>query len=320
MELQTALDLKSELRGIPSAASASLGGFTKVAGQQLPIPKNLGIALGVATGTGSSDFKLAVRTTRTEQAVASYVNTLGLITSGDIDVQHVGDIEALPPGPTTLPWRGRCRPLRAGFSIGHVNTTAGTIGAFVEKSGVPHILSNNHVLALCNTAQHGDVIVQPGPFDGGQHPNDSVSRLGGFVPLQPTANFVDCALGVLDLDADLDFSYNGHALGVPVQAQLGMSAWKVGRTTGVTQGQVSALALDDLPVRISPSTVVYFDDQIELTGQAGRFSDGGDSGSLILDQGNNPFGLLFAGSKLTGKTFANHLHLVLQLTSTNLLR
>jgi hypothetical protein len=88
--------------------------------------------------------------------------------------------------------------------VAHVQTTAGTIGAFVEKNGMTYILSNNHVLARSNAAQHNDVIVQPGPFDGGVHPRDAISRLSGWVPIKPAANFVDAAIGVIDLNMDFD--------------------------------------------------------------------------------------------------------------------
>jgi hypothetical protein len=42
----------------------------------------------------------------------------------------------------------------------------------------------------------------------------------------------------------------------------------------------------------------------------GRFSQGGDSGSLIVDANRRPVGLLFAGSK-NGYTFANQIGQVL---------
>jgi hypothetical protein len=76
--------------------------FVKVAGTSLPAAKTLGVALGVAPGTGSQDYRIAVRTTRQDPAVSNYVNTLGLVTSGDIEVQHVGQIQALPPAPPTF--------------------------------------------------------------------------------------------------------------------------------------------------------------------------------------------------------------------------
>ncbi len=318
MRFETVNALKEELRGLPAAQA--VGGFQKVAGHRLPEPKSLGVALGVAPGDGEEEFRLAVRTTQSNEAVSKYLDTLNLITSGEIEVQHVGDIQVVPPVQTSASWRQRHRPLHPGFSVGHRNSTAGTIGAFVEKKGSIHILSNNHVLALNDAGQQNDLIVQPGPYDGGTHPADSVARLSYWVPLQGAGNLVDAAIGVIDHDIDFEATYNGQKLGPTVTPDIGMGAWKVGRTSSVTHGKVTAIGMDDVRVRISSTQVVYFDDQIELASDSGLFSQGGDSGSLILTEGqNSPFGLLFAGSQLSGKTYANRLEHVLGLTGTKLL-
>jgi hypothetical protein len=70
-----------------------------------------------------------------------------------------------------------------------------------------------------------------------------------------------------------------------------------------------AVGHDDGPYR--------FDDQIEITGRAASFSEGGDSGSVIWrSRDRAPLGLLFAGSSTGGEggagvTFANPLATVL---------
>jgi hypothetical protein len=273
------------------------------------------------------DYKLAVRTTNnTDNSLRKYINTLISITKGEIDVQHVGNIEVLPP-PTLSPralgillWRTPLRPLVPGSSVAHFRSTAGTIGAFVKTGdGAICILSNNHVLAFCNAAALGDQILQPGPSDGGQPQKHTIAKLKTFVRLSPFGNSVDCALGELIPGNHFDTMCAGRRPGGLAPATLGASAWKVGRTTGVTLGKVSALGLDDVPVRIG-SNIVYFDNQIEITGDSSLFSDGGDSGSLIMTaNGNHPFGLLFAGSNTTGKTYANNLDLVLRQTNSTLL-
>ena len=60
----------------------------------------------------------------------------------------------------------RLDPLLPGISIGHVRTTAGTLGCLVREngSGETRILSNWHVLQG-DSGKLGDPIVQPGPFD-----------------------------------------------------------------------------------------------------------------------------------------------------------
>jgi hypothetical protein len=84
------------------------------------------------------------------------------------DVVQTGVIRALQV-PTD-----RFRPAPGGVSVGHVAITAGTLGCWVTKNGQKVILSNNHVLANSNDAEIGDPILQPGPFDGGNFPQDTL--------------------------------------------------------------------------------------------------------------------------------------------------
>ena len=88
---------------------------------------------------------------------------------------------------------------KGAYSVGHVDITAGTYGTAVYRIlpggsvnpprhglGIPrswYILSNNHVLANSNDANIGDLILQPGPFDGGTDPEDAIARLRAFVPI-----------------------------------------------------------------------------------------------------------------------------------------
>ena len=91
--------------------------------------------------------------------------------------------------------------------------------------------------------------MQPGPYDGGGHPGDSVARLSAWVRLQAGINYVDMAIGVLDYNMPFGVTYSGVNLAGIAKAQLGVAAWKVGRTTGVTRGVVTAVrARPDVPV------------------------------------------------------------------------
>lgn len=88
-------------------------------------------------------------------------------------------------------------PVQPGNSIGHIDSTAGTLGAIVTKGTALHILSNSHVLAMGGTAKNGDSITYPGPIDGGKMPDDLVARLSGFkkfVTGGAFVNRVDCAI------------------------------------------------------------------------------------------------------------------------------
>ena len=83
---------------------------------------------------------------------------------------------------------------------------------------------------------------------------------------------------------------------------------KHGRTTGLTFGSVVDTSFDG-NVHYD-GAVAYFEDQIVIVGDAGPFSERGDSGSLVLDtSGPHPVGLLFAGDN--SQTIANPIQFIL---------
>jgi hypothetical protein len=177
------------------------------------------------------------------------------------------------------------------------------------------------VLAASDTGAVGDPVLQPGPADGGTSA-DRVAELAGFVPLRVNgANLVDAAVAVLDdgVEADPSAVPGGPLSDAVVRvAEIDPDdqVEKVGRTTGHTRGRVSAVEVDGVVVQYDGG-VRSFDDQIEIEGLTGAFSDGGDSGSVIWRSADRaPLGLLFAGSALGGSagggvTFANALTTVL---------
>ncbi len=212
----------------------------------------------------------------------------------------------------------RARPAPIGFSLGHPDITAGTLGARVIDGDNVYILSNNHILANNNDAQIGDSALQPGPFDGGSDPADAIGTLYDFQPISFSSNNeMDAAIAIVD-GADVSGSTpDGVSYGTPssqtTSASLNMGVQKYGRTTGHTQGTVAEL---NVTVSVCFETrgpfqcdrAATFVNQISIT--PGDFSAGGDSGSLIVTQnGNNPVGLLFAGSST--RTLANPIDVVL---------
>ena len=242
------------------------------------------------------------------------------------DVVQSGVIRALQ-APTD-----RFRPAPGGVSVGHVGITAGTLGCWVKKNGQPVMLSNNHVLANSNAAEIGDAILQPGPFDGGNFPQDHIANLTQFVPItfqgepsecqfanavisvfnlgcrvissntryevvkiQAEDNLVDAAiaapLNVADVKDDI---LNTGPVEGTATGELGMAIKKSGRTTEFTTGEIQQVDVT-ANVQYGAGQVAVFTDQL----LAGAMSQGGDSGSAVLDDNNRLTGLLFAGSDTT---------------------
>ncbi len=291
------------------------------------------LALGVARAGRRGDFRLAVRVQKRAFQASREVELISRQARGEVDVRYVGRVSKRA-AVTTPPWyQQRQRPLLIGCSIGHVAVTAGTLGAFVRPrggGGKPCLLSNNHVLANENRGKRGDEVVQPGTLDGGKAPGDAVASLGDFIRLKKRgANLVDCALGEI---ADDSVAFDpaklrglgklagvGHAF-----LDEGTEVAKLGRTTGLTRGRVTAFELDNVVVGFDLGDL-RFDDQIEIEGTGdGPFSDGGDSGSLIVGSDKRGVALLFAGSDQGGAngqglTYANPLHAVLDSLKVELL-
>ena len=228
----------------------------------------------------------------------------------------------------------RLRPAPGGVSIGHIDITAGTLGCLVKKAGQKFILSNNHVLANSNDGQRGDPILQQGPIDGGSFPADHIANLEDFVQInfnqpdppsdcgfanavitllnagcvainsetryqiiriQQEVNLVDAAIArPLNLaDVSDEILQIGTIKGVS-EGTLGLAVKKSGRTTGFTTGQILQIDVT-VNVQYGGGRVARFTDQL----LAGPMSQGGDSGSAVLDDNNNLVGLLFAGSDTT---------------------
>ena len=258
------------------------------------------------------------------------------------DVQETGVIRALQDH--TARWR----PAPGGVSCGHVDITAGTLGCLVSRGDQIYILSNNHVLANSNQAQPGDLILQPGPHDGGTI-EDQIAILEEFVPINfgtaiptcpiatgmaailnwmarlvgsqhrlqafqenPEMNLVDAAIA-RPTSADLvekRILEIGEPQGIG-EGTLGLAIRKSGRTTALTSGEITQI---DATVQVSYGTgkTATFTDQL----MAGAMSSGGDSGSAVLDESDRVIGLLFAGSDSV--TIMNRIQNVMKALNVNI--
>jgi len=115
------------------------------------------------------------------------------------------------------------------------------------------------------------------------------------VRIQAEDNLVDAAIAkpLDDSDISADILDIGAIAGT-TQGVLGMAIQKSGRTTEYTTGTIEQVDVT-VNVQYGGGQVGRFTEQI----LAGPMSQGGDSGSAVLDNDNNLVGLLFAGSDTT---------------------
>lgn len=183
-----------------------------------------------------------------------------------------------------------------------------------------YILSNNHVIADQNKAKPGRLIVQPGLVDVAclKAPSDAVATFSRAVKLNfgGGKNTVDAAIAAVDSgDVSPEILMIGEIAGSVGTPAVGLAVQKMGRTSCLTTGVIAAL---DANLKINYSDtkkpkLATFVNQIIVTGSPATptFGIPGDSGSLILTQGDCPqaVALLFAGS--TSVTIANPISEVL---------
>lgn len=202
------------------------------------------------------------------------------------------------------------------ISVGNCRE-AGTLGALVKDvNGKLYGISNNHVSGSCSQAPVGTPIVAPGildvsaanhpPFTLGFHHSALPLASGDVAMVDYTKNsdFAIFEIGdAADVSSFQQSYYDTPSAALPLQA--GMSVSKVGRTTGMKRGSVVTEVVGPFAVPYSASNygfsgTVYFESIFAVQGQGGeKFSDGGDSGSLVVhvapDGNSYAVGILFAG-------------------------
>jgi hypothetical protein len=205
-------------------------------------------------------------------------------------------------------------PVPPGYSIGHTRVTAGTLGCLVRDRATREtlILSNNHVMANFNNALFGDPIVQPGPYDGGSHPADTIANLVRFKRVVPRGNTVDAAVA-RPIRPDFVTPSIAGGIGIPTGVsrvdKVGIYVQKVGRTTQHTSGIVTAYNASIYPLDWPGIGGVEFLQCIVTTGM----SSGGDSGSLLLDFDKRAVGLLFAAMEVAGRDVVTYYNDILNV-------
>jgi hypothetical protein len=238
-----------------------------------------------------------------------------------IEYRHgmFGQTGGLPPAGVGAPshYLHNAR-IACGSSIGMGGSFgAGTLGALVRVGDDLFGLSNNHVIGRCNYAEGGHPILAPGnidinpnflvhPFTVGVFEN-SAPLLNGSPATVDVTNNLDASLMRIVDDAKVSAMQGNH---YPTPNKVGsladgMHVKKVGRTTGYTEGVVSGkiAGFQSIPYTVpelQQQFNVFFTEAWIVEGIGGPFSDGGDSGSLVVgaDENGEPIavGLVFAGN------------------------
>jgi hypothetical protein len=192
-------------------------------------------------------------------------------------------------------------------------TIAGTLGALVRDrvTGNTMALTNFHVAAVHKDWQVGDRMAQPSRSDGGRCPADGF----GILSRARLNSHTDGAVVAIDdgVPTSLTIEQIGGIYG-SADAVVGSLVRKRGRTTELTYGTVDSVDATNIVDYGGDVGNQTFRDQIRIlpnTGTNPHFSEGGDSGSVIVDGDNNIIGLLFAGAEDDSDTYANPIQRVL---------
>lgn len=254
----------------------------------------------VGTGVGLDDNGVLCIKVFTAPREVAFAGKIAKEIGGlPVVMEEIGDI-------TAHALTGRYRPVPIGVSAGNVTAgtscMAGTLGCVLLKGGSKYILSNNHVLARENAAAIGEDVHQPGSLDASPQCTivsaDKVADLSDFEPIKfgGLNNSYDAAIAAYsttDVTCATLSAYYGFPGTSVVTATVNLAIKKVGRTTSLTTGKVSAI---NATVNVGyTSGTAKFVGQIVTTR---RFDKAGDSGSLVVtnDGTNRPVALLFAGT------------------------
>lgn len=318
LRIQAALSKRELLRNWPDFDPASQPGSLSPGSQggQSPIFARLrrlnlvGLGFGLKETSGRLTSALAVRV-----YVARKLPKNGLIRRLRIpefvngvptDVIAVGNFEF------------QSRPVALGSSISHFNGGTGSMGCIVTVPGAEDwfLLSACHVLAPKPNATAGDEILEPAASAGGTSP---IALLTDFESLQAdgAANAYDAAIARVINKADIhpQLPRIGAVTTEVMEPVLYQSVRKYGAATLHTVGVVTDVSADT-SFRFDGENY-FFQDVVQVTGCGGDFSEGGDSGALVVDAlSNRPVALLIGGAGT--RSFASPLGRILNRFSASI--
>ena len=303
---------------------------TGPADELLALPGVVHVSVGLKETNGRITDQLCVRVYVKEKKERGTLSNRELVPAEvngiPTDVNSVGEFEFSEDN-------ARYRPIMGGIQITNriiiLNDTGegtqisrGTLGCIAEDTtdDAPVILSNWHV--LYGTSGHtGDKVYQPPPTsfttvelgDLPVRPVDDVDKIG-VLRRYEINNRVDCAIAAIDVSSCCHccgIHYSNEIAGLSVDgrpprntivgdepAVSGMTVFKVGKSTGRTEGVVID---DNLPsfTILKDGTNHDFEGQIAIQNvdNTKPFGSQGDSGSVIINLENKIVGLMFAVAK-----------------------
>jgi hypothetical protein len=197
-------------------------------------------------------------------------------------------------------------PLQAGESFSHPSIGDGTAACLVTRpSAAPgsrdlFVLGANHVLAACNQAPLGQMLINPSPAKNGRSPDDDSAFLSDYIVLDwQNYNSVDAAIaGISPSVARKGFVIGGGFIPELQDPATTTDVYKVGAGSGFTEGTLTGQFYTGPIFYTQPvPRSALFSSLMIVEGKGNTaFSTGGDSGALVVDRNTNkPFGMIVAG-------------------------
>lgn len=270
---------------------------------QAPGVQGLGIGHRVTEGRKQSELVLKVYVAKklpphdVDRMVPRLVAIPGVGASIRTDVEEIGELRLQS-------FTGRERPAAPGIGLSHPNCGNGTLGCLVRdrRDRAVYILSNSHVIGDSGLAREGDEIFQPSGKHGGTN-QDVIATFTRAIPLiftdEGNPNQADAAIARVRRREDVRAAVKliGVPIGINAELRSGMIVQKTGSASQHTVGMVRDLHF---------TAPLHYKRPDGGSGRAGfrdlvlcsRFTDGGDSGALVLDMERKAVGLHFAGSEL----------------------
>ncbi|MEB3057362.1 hypothetical protein [Bacillus pseudomycoides] len=286
-------------------------------------PNVIGVDVGFKYVEGKRTDEIAIRTFVTKKENVGPEHEIPRTIEGvktDVIEEKKVELQVLkiPVGAPVLENEtGKFDPLVGGISVGPCRAIngfifVGTLGAIVQKEDNKfYALSNFHVMGVDNNWKSGDEMTQPGRVDGGQCSGDIIGALDSVClgdKINSQNKPVDAAISIIKNRRTSPEILNIGKVKDKVSPTIGASVRKQGRTTGLTHGTITGLGRTISIDYGSGIGVVTLKNQITIepdTTKNPKFSDHGDSGSVIVDEQNRVIGLLFGGAGDGSSTFAN---------------